>query len=80
MAIEQTVAHRRPSHVADQFDLYAFARCKTQLVRQNRERGIDQRQEADAEGLGGHSMSPSSASLVTIASAISEMRRLVRIA
>ncbi len=47
---------------------------------ENRQRRVDKWQETDMEALAGHSMSPISASLVTIAWAISEMRRLVRIA
>ena len=80
VAIEQPVAHRRPGHVAHQFDGHAFTRGKSQLVREDRQRRVDERQETDTECLGAHSISPKSASLVTIASAISAIRRLVRIA
>ncbi len=43
MAIEQTVAHCRPGHVAHQFDGYAFARGKSSFVRKDRKRSIDER-------------------------------------
>src|SRR5690606_8247998 len=78
--VEQSVAHRRPGHVTNEFNFDAFARGKAQFMRENRQRGVDQRQKADAKAFGAHSISPKSASLVTIASAISAIRRLVRIA
>src|SRR3546814_5301270 len=74
MTIEQPVAHRRPGHVAHQFECEPLARRKAEFVREDRQRGVDERQETDTEMLAGHSMSPISASLVTLASAISEMR------
>ena len=80
VTIKQPVAYRRPGHVADEFDLHALAGGESHFVRQDRQGGVDERQETDAEAIAGHSMSPINASLVTIASAISEIRRLVRIA
>lgn len=80
VTIEQPVAHGRPGHVADKVDRDPLGGGEADFVGKNRQRGVDEWQEADTEALAGHSMSPISASLVTIASAISEMRRLVRIA
>ena len=76
MAIEQAVAHRRPRDVANQIDCDTLFFGKAQFMCQDRQRGVDQRHESDAETLGRHGKSPISASLVTIASATSTMRRL----
>ncbi len=78
MAIQQAIEHRRPGHVADRLDRNPLARGKALLVRQNRQRGVDQGHEPDAEQA--HDISPLRASLVMIASATSAIRRLVLIA
>jgi len=76
MAVKQAVAHRRPAEIANQFDLESVRRGESSLARQNRQGGVDQRQETDPDAVERHLSSPINAALVMIASATSAMRRL----
>lgn len=73
--VEQPVPHRRPGDVAHQVDLDVLGRGEAEFARQDRQGRIDERHEPDAEGVDAHARSPNKASLVTIASATSAIRR-----
>jgi hypothetical protein len=54
VAIEQPVEHGRPTDIADEAEVQAFFLGKAVLLRQDRQAGIDQRQETDNKFACGH--------------------------
>ena len=79
MAIEQSIEHGRPGDIARQCEVQPLLFRKSQFPRQNRQAGIDQRQESNGQFLAHRSPFISSCA-VTTASAIAAIRLFESIA
>jgi hypothetical protein len=75
----EAVEHRRPTHVADEFQLKALLGGEAMLGCQNRQASVDEREETDGQPLA-HSPPSINSCAVTTASATSAIRRLASIA